>query len=664
LVIIGTVNYISAKQVLTNEVLDKLENIATVKEINIEDLIEETHEKIKLISTRLQLKIDLDKYNNNINRSEALVFLNKTINTIKSAINNFEEISIYDLTGTIVASTNNSVISRNYANDKFFIQGKSQNESSFLFRDKNNEIKSHLAGPLVLDGKLIGVATATYNLENLLSIFQTYEGLGKTGELILVKRDNNGDALFMTPLRFHSDSFLNLKVSKDETNTPAIQSLLKNERTFTDIADYRGVPVLAVTRYLEDVDLGLISKIDKIEAFAPLEKLKYLTIINGILVAILVIVVSLIIGKSISNPIQKLNDASKDISQGKFDNPIRITTGSDEIEELTKQLDKMRQNIHYINNHLNEVVNERTEKLEKTIAELKEKEEAVETINKQLVSANNELSIQDKIQKEFINVAAHELRTPIMPILGLSELLYNKVLNKKGNNNLNQETLQEYLQIIVRNSHRLHRLVEAVLDVTKIESRVFKLNTELVELNEVIANVVTDFENSLENKSHGHGGGGDDDDDGNNNKVKIIYVSNNRNKIFVNADKIRLTQVIFNLLDNASKFTKEGFIIITTRITTNKEKADDGNNNNNNNNVIVIIKDSGIGIDNEILPRLFTKFATKSDHGTGLGLFIVKNIIEAHGGRIWAENNSNGIGSTFYFTLPIAKTSEIVINGK
>jgi signal transduction histidine kinase len=235
-----------------------------------------------------------------------------------------------------------------------------------------------------------------------------------------------------------------------------------------------------------------------------------------------------------------------------------------------------------------------------------------------------------------------------MPILGLSELLYNKVVNKKGN--LNQEILQEYLQIIVRNSHRLHKLVEAVLDVTKIESRIFKLNTELVELNEVIANVVTDFENSLKNKSHG-----DDGQNKNNKKVKIIYESN-RNKIFVYADKTRLTQVIFNLLDNASKFTQEGFIIITTRIT-NKEK-------DNNNNVIVIIKDSGIGIDNEILPRLFTKFATKSDQGTGLGLFIVKKIIEAHGGRIWAENNSNGIGSTFYFTLPIVKTSEIVINDK
>jgi len=649
LVSIGAFNYISAKQVLTNEILNKLENIASVEEINIENVIEETREKIKLISTRLQLKIDLDKYNNNIDRGESLAFLNKTINTIKSAINNFEEISLYDLTGTIVASTNNSIVGRNYANDKFFLQGKSQNELSFLFRDKNNEIKSYLTGPLILDGKLIGVATAIYNLENLLSIFQTYVGLGKTGELILVKRDDNGDALFITPSRFNSGTFLNLKVNKNETNTPIIQSLLKDEKTFTDTIDYRGIPVLAVTRYLEGVDLGLISKIDKVEAFAPLEKLEYLTIISGILVAILVIIVSLIIGKSISNPIQKLNNASKDISQGKFDNPIRITRGSDEIKELSKQLDIMRQNIHYTNNHLNELVKERTQKLEKTITELKEKEEVVKTINKQLVSANNELTIHDKMQKEFINIAAHELRTPIMPILGLSELLYNKVINKKGSS-LKQETLKEHLQIIVRNSYRLQKLVEAVLDVTKLESRIFKLNTELVELNEVIANVVIDFENIIKNKKH-------DNDDKNKNNVKIIYEANRNNKIFVNVDKTRLIQVISNILDNALKFTQGGFIIITTRIT-NKEK------DTNNDKVIVMIKDSGIGIDNEILPRLFTKFATKSDQGTGLGLFIAKKIIEAHGGKIWAQNNTNGIGSTFYFTLPIVKISEIVINGK
>ena len=270
--------------------------------------------------------------------------------------------------------------------------------------------------------------------------------------------------------------------------------------------------------------------------------------------------------------------------------------------------------------------------------EVKKRTKELQESNREIALANEELKVHDKMQKEFINVAAHELRTPIMPIIGLSELLYNKVLNK-NENSLKQETLKEYLQTIVRNAYRLQKLVEDILDVTKIESRIFKLNTELFELNEVISNVVTDFENIIKNK---------------NNKVQILYEPN-RNKIFVNADKTRLTQAISNILDNSLKFTQEGFIIITTRIT-NKEKYD------KDNKVIVIIKDSGIGIDNEILPRLFTKFVTKSNQGTGLGLFIVKKIIEAHGGKIWAENNSNGIGSTFYFTLPIVKTSEIVVD--
>src|SRR5215204_4154547 len=281
--------------------------------------------------------------------------------------------------------------------------------------------------------------------------------------------------------------------------------------------------------------------------------------------------------------------------------------------------------------------------------EVKKRTKELQESNREIALANEELKVHDKMQKEFINVAAHELRTPIMPILGLSELLYNKVINKKGSS-LKQETLKEHLQIIVRNSYRLQKLVEAVLDVTKLESRIFKLNTELVELNEVIANVVIDFENIIKNKKH-------DNDDKNKNNVKIIYEANRNNKIFVNVDKTRLIQVISNILDNALKFTQGGFIIITTRIT-NKEK------DTNNDKVIVMIKDSGIGIDNEILPRLFTKFATKSDQGTGLGLFIAKKIIEAHGGKIWAQNNTNGIGSTFYFTLPIVKTSEIVINSK
>jgi signal transduction histidine kinase len=637
LIIIGIFNYISAEQLLKKEILNKLENIATLGEKNTEDVIAENLEKIKLISTNLQLKIELDKYNNNIDRNKSQVSMNNIINVIKSTNKNFDDIFILDLTGTIVASTNNSAIGKNHANDKLFIQGKLQNDVSIFFKDKNNKIKLYVGNPIIYDGKLIGLVTAIYNLDNLLSIFQTYEGLGKTGEFILVQKNDNDDGvLFMNPLRFDSGIAFNLNISKEQINTPTIQSLLKNEKIFTDTLDYRGIPVLAVTRYLESIDWGLVTKIDKLEAFIPLENLKYVTIINGILVGILVIIVSLIIGKSISNPIQKLMAASKNISQGKFDNPISIIGGSEEIKELSNQLDNMRQNILYTNNHLNDLVDERTQKSENAIVELKDKEEALKESNKNLLLVNEKLSLQSKSQMEFVNITAHELRTPIMPIITLTELLYSKIKKEnktqKKSPSKENEKKQEILEVILRNCYRLYRITEDILDVTKMESQILKLNKQMSELNEIIRNVVNDFNEIINKKRYGS------------DQVRIVYEPS-KDIILVNADKGRLNQLLSNLLDNALKFTKEGNIIIAAK----KQKDDE---------VIVSIKDSGTGIDPEILPRLFTKFATKSEQGTGLGLYICKNITEAHGGRMWAEANPGG-GSTFYFTLPIVKSDKI-----
>jgi signal transduction histidine kinase len=638
LIIIGIFNYISAEQLLKKEILNKLENIATLGEKNTEDEIEENLEKIKLISTNLQLNIELDKYNNNIDRNKSQVSMNNIINPIKSAIKDFDDISIRDLTGTIVASTNKSAIGKNHANDKLFIQGKKlQNDVSIFFNDKNNKINLYVGSPIIYNDKLIGLVTAIYNLDNLLSIFQTYEGLGKTGEFILAHKNDNGNGVLFTPLRFDSITTFNLNVSKDQINAPTIQSLLKNEKTFTDTLDYRGIPVLAVTRYLEGIDWGLVAKIDKSEAFTPLENLKYVTIINGILVGIMVIIASLIIGKSISNPIHKLMAASKNISQGKFDNPISIIGGSEEIKELSNQLDNMRQNIHYTNNHLNDLVDERTQKLEKAIVELKDNQEALNKSNKNLLLVNDKLSLQGKSQMEFINITAHELRTPIVPIITLTELLYSIIKKEnetqKKNPSKENEKKQEFLQVILRNCYRLYRITEDILDITKIESQNLKLNKEMIQLSEVIGNVVNDFNEIINKKRYGS------------DQVRIVYEPS-KDIIPVNADKGRLNQVFSNLLDNALKFTKEGNIIISAK----KQKDDE---------VIVSIKDSGTGIDPEILPRLFTKFATtKSESGTGLGLYISKNIIETHGGKMWAEENPEG-GSTFYFTLPIVKSDKI-----
>jgi signal transduction histidine kinase len=221
---------------------------------------------------------------------------------------------------------------------------------------------------------------------------------------------------------------------------------------------------------------------------------------------------------------------------------------------------------------------------------------------------------------EFVNVASHELRSPIQPIVGISEILCSKIKNDE------QLAL---LGIVIRNAKRLQQLTEDILDVTRIESNSLNLKKVQFNLNEIILNSVSDSRNQMQ-KEH-------------KDNIKLELFSSIKDDIFVEADKNRLNQVISNLLSNAIKFTKE-----SGTITIRVQKKD------NNDDVLVSVKDTGAGIDPEILPRLFTKFATKSETGgTGLGLYISKSIVESHGGRILAQNNSDGKGSTFSFTLPI-----------
>jgi signal transduction histidine kinase len=239
--------------------------------------------------------------------------------------------------------------------------------------------------------------------------------------------------------------------------------------------------------------------------------------------------------------------------------------------------------------------------------------------NQQIALANEQLKIHDRMQKQFINVAAHELKTPTQGILGFSDLLKRY-----------PEKREEITEAICRNAMRLQRLINDILDVTKIESQNLRLNKEQLNLNTLISSVVEDHGEKVNEVGKSI--------------VKILVsfeqgTNNNQNPIFVEADKSRLTQVISNLLNNAIKFTLKGHITIST------EKTDS--------DAIVRVKDTGSGIDPEIYPRLFSKFASKSYQGTGLGLFISKSIVEAHGGKIWVENNKNENGVTFIFTLPL-----------
>ncbi len=242
------------------------------------------------------------------------------------------------------------------------------------------------------------------------------------------------------------------------------------------------------------------------------------------------------------------------------------------------------------------------------------------------VDLYEQLKTHDKMQKEFINIASHEMKTPTQAIIGYTDLIHK-----------HPEKREDMMQSISRNAVRLQRLTNDILDVTRIDSHTLNLHKEQFNIGNLLAYIVQDYVGYIEKE---------------NQNVKLFYnfKQDVNDPLPIDADEDRITQVISNLLNNAIKFTskkREGVISVSAE----RKKEE----------VIVSIKDTGEGINPEILPRLFTKFATRSFSGTGLGLYISKSIVEAHGGKMWAENNPDGEGATFTFTLPLSSSRKTIM---
>jgi signal transduction histidine kinase len=266
----------------------------------------------------------------------------------------------------------------------------------------------------------------------------------------------------------------------------------------------------------------------------------------------------------------------------------------------------------------------------------------VQKRTRELAQANEMLKVNDKMQKEFINIAAHELRTPIQPIISATFLMLPDDSQEGGGEGERKEqSLQEYeddektvlvktrhIRMIKRNAERMLQLSNIVLDITKLEGGTLKLDMESLDLKEMVLDASSDLLQTAKAL----------------NLRLALSVTPAHEPILIDADRQRLTQVIFNLLDNAIKFSQPAG---TIHITVEK--------NENTGQATVTVKDAGKGIDPEIMPRLFTKFASKTETGTGtgLGLYISKAIIEMHGGQMWAANNPDSAGASFSFSIPL-----------
>jgi signal transduction histidine kinase len=257
------------------------------------------------------------------------------------------------------------------------------------------------------------------------------------------------------------------------------------------------------------------------------------------------------------------------------------------------------------------------------------------TLSKELALAYQKIEQQNQTYTAFINIAAHELRTPSQAILGCAGSAKSDPAYK--------EDKQGYLHVIYRNAFRLDKLIKNILDVTRIEGNTLQLDKQRFNLNDVLLRVIEDAQTQVL---------------ANNSKIKLSISLDKSSTssaedekhapIFVEADKERITQVLYNLLDNAIKFSEEGIVSVVV-----ERKRNDKDNGNAKEVIVISVKDTGSGIHPEIMPKLFSKFASRSFSGTGLGLYISKGIVEAHGGRIWAENNPDGKGASFSFSLPL-----------
>ena len=599
MVMVLLIVYPAYRALYTKSISDKLEAVAQTQENRIADILIQKNEFVNLLSSRLLIINDLHGYlvqhSSNFQKG-----INDSLNNTLVSTQIIKKIYVVTLDGQIIASTDTSLIGKNIANEDYFLNGQKQTSVDRLVKDPDGSVNNFLIGPMINNGTVEGVLVCVVNADDIVGVAEDYTGLGTTGETLLAKNDGKGNALFLTPLRFDKGAALNRVESGTNVKVPIIRAISGESRVSDNLSDYRGVPVIAATRFIKSTGWGVVVKMDKAEVFAPMNGALLMLLLPSSLISILIVVITLIVSRIITRPLELLGIGASNFATGKFTYRIDLK-GRDEFGLVASQFNRMAEKLEDLYSNLEKKIEERTKKIRDDEEKLRE---------------------LDILKDDFLSVTTHELKTPLIPIKAQAQMLMAGDYGKLTTEQMNA------VEMIYRNEENLNTLSGEVLDITKMKSHKFKLILEKTSIDEIVSNAVKDM--SIYAKQ---------------NKIllKLLPIP----KIpKMTIDGGRIKQVLNNLLDNAIKFTPEN-----GHVTVELKKTDD--------EIVLTVDDTGVGVSMENINKLFTPFfqidssLSRRYRGTGLGLAVSKGIIEAHGGKIWAESKGLDKGSIFGFRLPI-----------
>jgi signal transduction histidine kinase len=414
----GALNYFLLETYITQSTLNELNVIASLQKERINDAIDRNFERLHVITSKIQLSQDLINYNQYPNPGDLNMIKDILDNALRS-VSDFETIVILDKNNNIIFSSNKLNSFDSIQNE---IREIGRNSDHLSFGYHNNNVRIFLSGPLILNGDYIATVVIVALPDSIINVTNNYTGLGMTGESFLAMRNQNDDALFLTSLRFDPNAQLTRVVSSTQQNVPITRALLKQETSFTDTIDYRGVSVLSSSKYLEKTDWGLVVKIDKDEAFEALKSLQFILVLSIVVLVIVSVIISFLFASGISRPIQQLRNATKEIAKGNFTNSI-LSNGNDEISQLALDIKEMESNLQILQQNM--IKNERTN----TIGELSSR-------------------------------LAHDMRNPLTVISTLV-----KILLEQNKNNLSETDLQRLNRIqfaVNRLEHQINNMLNFV----------------------------------------------------------------------------------------------------------------------------------------------------------------------------------------------------------